>query len=303
MDLYDWLNDVYVPLRNVSPRTAELYRQTLDRFREFLGHTPTFDDLTDIAVGKFLRARLARGASQGTVAKDRSQIAALWNLAARRHKTADFPTLPPIRVPERVPQAWTIEEMSRIMAAVAALNYKVGDYPASLWWRGLILAIWDTGERIGALMGVRVRNLDLNRGVLVIPAELRKNKMRDLLFELAPDTTATIRQLTEGRPQRALVFEWPQWSTHIYYKLNYILKQAGLPRDQRSKFHRIRRTVATYFEQAGGDATRLLDHSNSSVTRKYIDPRIVRTDMPCDKIPRLTPDSKFKGADAEGNLE
>ena len=47
------------------------------------------------------------------------------------------------------------------------------------------------------------------------------------------------------------------------------------PATRRDKFHKIRRTVASYFKKAGGDATELLGHSGPEVTKAYIDKTIV----------------------------
>jgi hypothetical protein len=67
-----------------------------------------------------------------------------------------------------------------------------------------------------------------------------------------------------------------------------ILKRAGLPHDRKSKFHRMRRTVASFFEAAGANATALLGHSARSVTEGYLDPRLVRTPQPSELLPRPT---------------
>lgn len=289
MTLYEWLEDYYAPLRNCSSRTVDLYKGTLDRFRDFLGRTPELTDLNDLTVAKFLQARQKQGISLATVAKDRAQLSGLWNLAARRRLLQEFPVLPPIRSPQRVPVAWTIEQMHKIMSAISDLKHDVGRYPARIWWRGLIHVMWDTGERVTAVLSIKIEDVDYERGFLKIPAEHRKNKTRDLLFQLSPDTLFAIAPLMDYSDQKRELFPWPSWSTHIYWHLDKILVAAGLPTDCRSKFHRIRKSVATYYKKAGGDATQLLDHSNPSVTKKYIDPTIYTQSAPCEMLPSLTP--------------
>jgi hypothetical protein len=49
----------------------------------------------------------------------------------------------------------------------------------------------------------------------------------------------------------------------------------------------MRRSVASYFKQAGGDATELLDHSARSVTQAYLDPRIVTQVQAMDLLPPI----------------
>lgn len=288
MNLYEWLDDVYAPLRNCAARTVDLYRGTIDRFRDFLGRTPELSDLNDLTVARFLQARQRLGVSLATVAKDRAQLAGMWTLAAKRHLVIDFPTLPPIRSPERVPVAWTIEQMRKILAAINDLKKNVGIYPARIWWRGLVHVMWDTGERVTAVLSIKIEDVDYDRGFLKVPAENRKNKTRDLLFQLSPDTLLAIAPLMDMNDQKRVLFPWPSWPTHIYWHWDKILVAAGLPTDRRSKFHRIRKSVATYYKLAGGDATTLLDHSNPGVTRKYIDPTIYKQTSPCDILPRLS---------------
>lgn len=303
MTLVEWCTDYYAPLRNCASRTVDLYLQTIARFREFLGREPVLSDFNDITVARFLQARTRRGITLATVAKDRAQLAGMWGLAARRRLVSEFPTLPPIRSPERVPQAWTLEQMQALMTAIGGLRKNVGKYPARVWWRALIHVMWDTGERVSAVMHVRIENLDVKRAMLTIPAELRKNKTRDLVFQLAPDTLRALLPLVDGEEDhKRPIFAWPTWPSHIYWHYNKILKRAGLPTDSRSKFHRIRKTVATHYKMAGGDATALLDHSSPAVTRKYIDPTIAKPMMPSDVLPSIEPKKDHPAAGPHFNL-
>ena len=63
-----------------------------------------------------------------------------------------------------------------------------------------------------------------------------------------------------------------KWQT---VDLTSVLRRAGLPIDRKRKFHCLRRTVASYYEAAGGNATEFLDHTTRRVTQAYLDPRIV----------------------------
>jgi hypothetical protein len=49
MKLRDLLVNRIAPLRQYCDRTIEMYGQTLDRLRDFLGHEPTLDDLDDLS--------------------------------------------------------------------------------------------------------------------------------------------------------------------------------------------------------------------------------------------------------------
>jgi integrase len=124
-------------------------------------------------------------------------------------------------------------------------------------------------------MGLRWEHVDLEGGWLCVPCELRKGKGEDKVFRLAGDTMLALARIR--RNSSDFVFPWPYTKSSLWPRYAQLLKAAGLPHDKRSKFHRMRRTVASYFEAAGGDATVLLGHSARAVTTKhYIDERIVK---------------------------
>jgi integrase len=77
---------------------------------------------------------------------------------------------------------------------------------------------------------------------------------------------------------------WDRHPTYVYNRLKIILKRAGLPHGRKDKFHKVRKTTASYYEAAGGSAQRLLDHSSPAVTRRYLDPRIVSPGVPAPSV-------------------
>lgn len=270
MTLTEVLTSLYSPIRGLSPRTETLYGYTLRAWGEMLGRDPVLADLDEVAVARFLLAR-GRQVSPATLAKDRAQLVALWSFSAKRGLVDRWPEVRRIVVPERVPEAWTAEEFRRLLAAASLERTVLGGVPAGKWWRACLLVAYDTGERVAAIMALRwadVRDEDV-----VFRAETRKGKRRDICRVIG---SATCRALDEIRsPRRDAVFPWDRHHNYLWYRLGIILRRAGLPADRRCKFHRIRRTTASFYAAAGGDATLLLDHSSPAVTRRYLDPRIV----------------------------
>lgn len=281
MTLKALLHELYVPLRGICDRTRELYDFTLDAFASALGREPTILDLEELAVARFLAHRV-RVKAPATAAKDRAQIRALWEFASRRKICSTWPTIPAIRVPERVPEAWLTDEMERLLESASRERTTLEGIPAALWWRALLLLAYDTGERVSSLMALRWSNV---RGCSVIfRAEDRKGRRRDILREISVETADALLAIKGDREE---VFPWPYQRSYIWRRLEIILKRAGLPAGRRDKFHRIRRTTASYYEAAGGSAQRLLDHSDPATTRKYLDPRIVKGRSAPDVIPPI----------------
>ena len=282
MTLMQLLTDLYVPLKGVSQRTEKLYRLTIRAYGEFLGCEPTIEHLSEVPVARFLQQRLSTRAA-ATAAKDRAQLRALWEFAARRTLISEFPTLRAIRVPERIPEAWTIGEMQRLLSSATEASGAVSGVPACDFWPALILVLFETGERVSAAMALRWS--DVAEDSVIFRAETRKRCTRDIYRGITPTCHEHLEAI---RRQRELVFEWGHAATDIFRHLGIITKRAGLPCDRRSKFHKIRRTTASYAAAAGVDAQKLLDHSQASTTRRYLDPRIVKMPQACDVLPSIT---------------
>lgn len=270
MNLAALLVDSYAPLRGVSQRTVRLYEFSLTAWSRALGREPTLDDLNEVAVARFL-SRRQRDVSPATVAKDRAHLVAMWSFAFKRGLVSTAPEVRRITVPERVPEAWTTEEFRRLLAAATLEQTTIAGIPSRHWWRAVLLLAYDTGERCAAIMALRWA--EVREDDVIFRAETRKGGRRDIARPFGDSTGLALEQIRE--PRRELVFPWDRHPSYLWGRLGIILKRAGLPNDRRCKFHRIRRTTASFYAAAGGNATALLDHSSPAVTRRYLDPRIV----------------------------
>ena len=273
MLLVDFYETVYRPLRllNRSKRTDQLFRYTIRLFGRSLGRPATLNDLTDIAVATHLQRLLEEKRKPAGVNKERRQLVALWNLAAKKRLVDQFPVLPIVHEPEQLPKAWTVEEMWRLRMSC---NMQPGMYcgvPARLWWVALHHVLFATGERIAAVLQLRWR--DITGNVVVFPAETRKGSRRASVATLTPAALAALDEIR--KPARELVFPWPYSSSYIYRTYGEILQRAELEDDARSKFHRMRRSHATHLKAAGGDPTASLGHASAVTTAKYIDQRMI----------------------------
>jgi len=260
-------------LRSRSERTKHLYVTTLNSFEKFLGRSAELSDLTDDTVGRFLYWFRQQGRAPASVNKERANLLAMWRFACRKGYLQLWPDVRAEVEPERVPQAWTEEEMRRLFGSIRQETGLLAGIPASDWWAALHLLAWDTGERITAIMSLQWSWINLRGRTVLVPAEARKGKRKDRLYKLAPDTVEALKAIKF--PKRDLVLPWPFHRNYLWDRYEPILKRAGLPTDRRSKFHRMRRSVASHYEAAGGNATEFLGHSARKVTRAYLDPRIV----------------------------
>ncbi len=276
-------------LRSRRPNSKRLYRTTLKMFDRFLERHATIDDLNDETVARFAAWRLGKGLSKHSVNKDLFNLLALWRWCCRKGIVELWPDVELEIPPRRQPVAWTEAEIKRLYQTVANLDGYVGIIPAAKFWTALLLVCWDSGERIGGVIGLDWANVDLDRGWVRFVAEDRKGARDDSAVRISDETIDALRKLRERQePGEPAVFPLPFAHSSLWGHFTRILKRAGLPTDAKSKFHRIRKTVASYAEAAGANATAMLRHSKREVTEAYLDPRIVKQQQPADVLFRLS---------------
>ncbi len=264
-------------------KTRYLYRLALKNFGNAIDDArPCVGDLTNDNFARMARWCLDRKLAATTINERRGRVAKFWEFLARRGIVGVWPHRRKIPEPVRTPIAWLRPELKRLFDAVRSLRGEISAVPRAKWWRALLLVDWDTGERIGALLALRWSFLAAE-GWLHVPAEVRKGKRKDILYRLAPDTLDAFSAIR--LPNRELIFPWPYDANYIFNRYDRILERAGLPTDRKSKFHRIRRSCASHFEAAGGNATPLLGHTDRRTTEAaYLDPRIVKRQQAIDLL-------------------
>lgn len=289
MTLQDFHTRYYRPLRlrGKSPETSRLYGCTIRSFGKFLGHEPTLEDLADeIALAGFLDHR-CQTCSPYTAEKERSQLMSMAKLANERRMIPAMPSCPPGKLPDRIPTAWSEEELRRLFAAAGTMRRSVGQVPAGDFYTTLILVAFETGERVGALLDVEAAHYA--RPFLHIPGELRKGGRRSRVYELSDDACDRVERLVKINTGRK-IFHWPKAPTYLWDRLKVILGRAGLT-GRRLGFQQIRRSAISHIAAAGGDPVAFAGHAQAATTRRwYLDPRYVqRGPRPADLLPRLDP--------------
>lgn len=285
MPLLELIDKHYYPARLMgkSINTLRLYRQSVRNFAKYLGRTALVNDLTTETVAAFLDYSLKKTTlARDTIQKDRTQLVAIANWAAKKGWLSEFLQIGSINCPKKVPDSYTDDELLALFNACNAAKGAIGSIPASDWWTALLSVIYDTGERIGAVMATEATGLDAS-GQLTIRGEHRKGGKQDTRIRLQPVTVERLKLIQ--RPGQKKLFPFPYCPMYLWTLYKKLLIEAGLPSGRRAKFHKLRRTVASKFTAAGGDATDLLGHQNRSTTVKnYIDPSVIKTVMPADVL-------------------
>ena len=291
------LVDQIAVLKNLSDRTVELYGETLDRFCDHLGHEPSLDDLSDIVVARFLRWRSQQSnkrkglLSPASVAKDSAHIRTLWNWCARkRMKRAngdllEFPDYSRPKVPRPRPVAYTAEELQQLLDTARHRKGYVSGVPAAWLWPTMLKAMFETGERVGAVLAIRWGEVDLDRRTLTFLAASRKGGRETITRQISPELAAALA--ARQRAPNDLVWPWleDRKMMSAYGSLRVLCRTAGVPYHP---FHSIRKATASYLKRAGVSAKTQLGHSSEEMAENhYYDQRITGVPSALDHLPPL----------------
>ena len=293
--LGDLFERYYCGQRQLSPGSMLLYRTALNHLRRVCGRDPALDELSARMLLDL--ASNMGDASPATINKTLRHVLAVWRWAWEEGFCQMAP--PPMRKvkrkePKRIPRAWDTSQLATLLAAAERLRGFVVRTPARLWWRALVLFLYDTGLRIDAAMQLSVSSIEWERQTVFVPAEIQK-QAADQLLGLSAETLAALRAIERETPlfvdPDERLFPWPfdrrpgVWRT-LTRHFRRLLLAAGLPASRRDLFHKLRRTNASYIHAAGGNPTEQLGHSSAGVTRRYLDPAIARRERQVDLLPR-----------------
>ena len=299
MTLRELLTDQIAVLKNLSERTVQLYGETLDRFRDHLGHEPTVDDLSDLEVARFLRWRAQQPnkrkgiLSPASVAKDSAHLRTLWNWCARKRmkrsngELLEFPDYARPRVPKPRPVAYTVEELQQLVTAARfRKGWIVPGVPAAWYWPTKILAMYQTGERIGAILALRWAEVDLERCSLTFLAATRKGHRETITRAISPELARMMAP--HKRAPDALVWPWLEGRKLMsaYGSMRLLCRLAEVPYHP---FHSIRKSTASYLKKAGVAANKQLGHAQGEAMCEthYYDDRIVGVTSALEHLPPL----------------
>jgi len=282
--LRELFDDMYHPRQLVgcSQKTIEQYEIAIRHWQRFAG-SATINQIDSNMIAKFA-AFLLNGRSAATVNKTLRHVMAPLRFAADEDLIDKPPKFRKLKEPKRSPLALTREEFLAVLSVCENLPGSVCGIPAPIWWRSLLCADWESGLRMSAMLSITTADVLLDQGGFFCQAEPQKDK-EAAWFRLSPDTLNLIRSIYD--PSREML--WPRDVTAetVGRRFRAILNSSGIyaPKGCGMRFHRIRKSTASYVTQAGGNATAKLGHSTATVTQRYLDPRIVRADVANDLVP------------------
>jgi integrase len=305
MNLRELLS-VYSTRHGLKDRTVGLLSCTIDRFEAFLQRPATIDDFEDLTLARFAKWRAEDRHWRGkqprpaTVKKDLSHLSALWTHAAKKRMTRsdgtliEHPDLPRglVKVSLRPPKGYRLEEIDSLINAAKRRRGDIGPVPAWWFWCTILQCAWQTAERIGGLLALRWRDVDLDARRVTFDGATRKGGTKTIVRSITPELARLLGKHRRGDDDLV----WP-WLEHrlpgsLWVSLQLLGRTAGVAVHG---FHAIRKSAGSYVAAAGGDATEYLSHSDPSTTRQhYLVAEIVGGADPLDLLPALPSERRAK---------
>jgi len=178
-----------------------------------------------------------------------------------------------IKLPTRIPQALTIEQVSSLLTQCdklrgCFLSRIEPTVQRHLYWRSLVMGAWDTALRLGDLKKLERQWIAPDGTVGLVQSKTQ----RVHYLQFRPATMSVIDELIGGRTGR------PIWSVlnkkNFYVGARQLFAKAGVP----GSIPWLRRASATYVDKEHpGTAWLHLGHANPGLDRtNYTDPSIAR---------------------------
>jgi len=247
----------------LKPQSLDQLRYAVGSFSRHLTRPAMLNDLNKIAIIGWMAARRSAVAA-ATVNKERRSILGIWRCAAALEMTAWPPAIQKLKTPTHVPHTFTNDEMTRMLAAAVTM-------PEHTFWRSLLLALFDTGSRVSAMLSVTIEDVNLTDKTILLRAENSKT-LQGQLLQIADDTVQAIAAHTLARTPQSLVWNWPHHRRRLFVHFRRLCNAAAIKLPRFCCFHSIRRTTASHVANNFGieTASTLLGHSSIQVTKRYV---------------------------------
>ena len=219
--------------------------------------------------------------SPATVNKDLRHLKAAMRKARRWGYVAAVPDFDMEKEPGKLPRYVTPEHFAALYEACrhAKMPADVPNVDTANWWRGLLVFIYMTGWRIGAVLALRREDLSLDEGFALSRHDDNKGK-RDAQVPLHPVAVEHLRRL---RHFDVCIFPWNYDRTTLQNEFRRLQQAANINLPCRGShkhtdachaygFHDLRRAFATMnADRMTGDALQhLMQHRSYATTQRYI---------------------------------
>ena len=252
-------------IENKSKRTIGFYHERLQPFVNFIGPDTRLQQITPQDVkGYFSNQNIEY--IYAYHAKYRA-LRAFLNWSIKQNYLSKTPlTIKAPKLPYKIMPVFTDEDM-RTMIKTCNDNNGIRD-------KAIILALYDTGMRLGELLGMKLNDIEIEARHITV---LGKGKKKRIL-QISPQTLKAIWQYLKirGNPQYDLVWLSEEGRPLTESGLKQIVRRTANKAGVTGKklgAHTFRHTFANNFLDAGGDPLDLkylLGHASLKMVENYV---------------------------------
>ncbi len=235
-------------------------------------------DLCPDTVNRWIADTIKGGLTARTVKGYRLSLVTLWRYAAELDLARAPCRVRKVKVPRKLPTAWSREELQRLLATCTALEGRIPRGPTRRadFYLAFVLVAYETGLRLGDLLAIRHADI-ASDGTLVVVA----HKTQEVIScKLSREARSAIRRMRPNSPE---LFRMSKRGIQEGFKA--LLKRAKLT----GSIKQLRRTGATWVEATRpgrGEASAYLGHRTPWLAETYyIDPRHLNRAKP--RPPRI----------------
>lgn len=215
-----------------------------------------------------------RAFSPRTVHGRRGDLLCIWRYAYYRGDCERLPCrVRGVKVPTYNPQAWTMDELAKIVGACKSFPGHLGNgIPRRLYFPALIAFVYETGLRRSDVWRVRLDQMHDDGSVIVSQHKTGKPHVARVHAQTLQAVRAIgslLEAMGDSRADQPL--RWPHTPKMLYNWIERARQRAGVKRD--GALQQLRRSGATHVErEERGAATQYLGHATPELARKhYID--------------------------------
>jgi len=257
--------------RGLSARSASQIRYVVQSYGQFLNRRPRMADLREDRINQWIIQLQESKLAPETISNRRRTIKTLWQAAFIARYVSEPPLrLRRVRVPQRIPFAWSHGQLSQLLAVIETLEGRLFRHgvECAVFWRAWVLTAYYSGLRPCDLLQIRFDQIS-ETGRVVIIQQKTGNSVKCCL---PPECLKAIE--ASRPPNRRYVFRDLISPGRLQKGFRAIVRKAKL----RGSAKTLRATGATYCEdQTPGSAMKFLGHRTPGLAYKhYVDPRLLR---------------------------
>jgi len=273
--------------KNASPHTCRCYQRDLKEFKNFLrGQSAdssrteerVWEEVDRIVIRKYLSV-LHRKNKKSSIARKISALRSFYRYLIREKLVSSNPakSVSTPKVEKTLPTTLTVDEAFRLMESPEKPLEKVSEPDAKLRVlrdHAILEFLYSSGLRVGELVGLNLKHLDLNLGIVRVMGKGRKER-------IVPVGDQAIKALK-------VYLNWrgdPDGETPLFVNLRggrltsrsvgrlikKYTRSSGIVR--KVSPHSLRHSFATHLLDAGADIREIqemLGHASLSTTQRYI---------------------------------